>query len=142
MSPKSIRPVTVMRLRIDEHVVIIRVAVNHTASQTCLRLEPALQNEFAQARVFNQSGKLIHYAIAVREIPMKVTMHRRMIEVCECVVQLSELATEIVQQFRRVRSDLGQRHTRKIMDHANEVSRSVCSFRIASSSPDVAGKSV
>ena len=94
MSPKSIRPVTVRAMRIYKQVVVVCVAVNHAASQTCLRLKPALQNELAQARVINQSGKLVHHAITVREIPMKVAMDRWVIEVCECFCQLSELATE------------------------------------------------
>src|ERR1043165_1685295 len=83
-------------LRIDEYVVVVSVTVNHTPSQTFRRLEPALQHQLAQTRVINQWSKLSYHAVAIREIPMKVTMNRRVIEICESVRTLSEFPTETV----------------------------------------------
>jgi len=71
-------------LRIDEDVVIVRIAVNNTSSQLSRRLKPALQNQLTQIRVFNQWRILVDDAISIREVPMKISMHCRTIEVCEC----------------------------------------------------------
>jgi len=57
--------------------------MNDTSSQLCFRLEPALQNELTQLSVFDQWCILVHDPVAVREIPVKISMHRWVIEICK-----------------------------------------------------------
>src|SRR5689334_5316258 len=57
----------------------------------------------------------------MREIPVKLAMHGRMIEVTQRLVQLPQLATEISQYRWSLRLNLCQRHTGKIMDQPSKV---------------------
>ena len=118
--------------RLDEHVVVVAVVVDH--SHACgaesgerVRLESLDEplDDAPKTCVLDFRPVVPGDAGRVLQVPVKVAMGARVVEVVQGAVEQAEVATETPQQTGTVGPDASQRFARHPGQHASQVDRPV-----------------
>ena len=128
--------------RAHDHVVVVRVAVDHSAPKAGERghdLRLVAGERPLDERATPGVGHVVERAPDPRgagEVPREVAVGRRVLEVPQGPVHLAEEAAQVGEQLRRARAGLGQRRARQPGEHEDEAG---CAVRSRGQGQGLAG---
>src|SRR5262245_48660349 len=113
----------------DDHVIIVRVVVNRALAEprqyrrdVALALSGELAYTFTRLRVHDQRLRSANYAQTVGQVPVKIAVNGRMIEISERAIDPADAPSEIAQQLRRMTLQVAEGDAGQPIDHPYEMS--------------------
>src|SRR5262245_4147882 len=113
----------------DDHVIIVRVVVNRALAEprqyrrdVALELSGELDYKFTRLRVHDQRLIFANHAQTVSQVPVKIAVNGRMIEISERAIDPADAPSEIAQQIRRMTLQVAEGDAWQPIDHPYEMS--------------------
>src|SRR5262245_17811550 len=113
----------------DDHVIIVRVVVNRALAEprqyrrdVALELSGELDYKSTRLRVHDQRLIFANYAQTVGQVPVKIALNGRMIEISERAIDPADAPSEIAQQLRRMTLQVAEGDAGQPIYHPYEMS--------------------
>src|SRR5262249_48140132 len=113
----------------DDHVVIVRVVVNRALAKPrqyrrdiAFELGGELDYKSTRLRVCDERLIFANHAQAVGQIPVKIAVNGRMIEIRERAIDLADAPSEIAQQLWRMTFQVAESDAGQPIDYPYEMS--------------------